>query len=101
MRRGGFGKESSDQPAKKDVPVTPVMKVLHPFTRAVMGLAATTGGIWSLFTWDWRYVAAGLCVVAGGLVVGPWVWPHERVRLEAVPLDYRKELDLGDDEVHL
>jgi len=39
--------------------------------------------------------------VAGGLVVGPWVWPHERVRLEVVPLDYRKELDIGDDEVHL
>lgn len=100
MRRGGFGKSSSDQP-KKEVPITPVMTVLHPFTRVVVGLAFTAGGIWGLFTWNWKYVAAGLFVVAGGLIVGPWIWPHEKVRIDLEQIDYRKELDLGDDEVHL
>ena len=93
MRRGGFGKESSDQPEKKEVPITPVMKVLHPFTRTVIGLAFAAGGVWGLFSWDWRYVAAGLIVVVGGLIVGPWVWPHEKLRIEVDP-NWRP--DLGD-----
>ena len=96
MRRGGFGRERSDQP-HKDVPITPVMKVLHPFTRTVIALAFAGGGVWGLFTWDWRYLAASGFVTAGGLIVGPWVWPHERVRLEVDS----KPLHLGDDEVHL
>lgn len=99
MRRGGFGKESSDQ-SKKDVPVTPVMKVLHPVTRAVIGLAFAAGPIASLFTWDWRYFAASCFVVAGGLIVGPWVWPHEKVRIEVDPThdplgEFTKRLDSG------
>lgn len=82
MRRGGFGKERSDQPENKKVPVTPVMKVLHPVTRVVVGLAFAAGPIASLFTWDWRYFAASCFVMAGGLIVGPWVWPHEKVRIQ-------------------
>lgn len=77
--------------------MTPVMKQLHPVTRVVMGLAFAAGPIVSLFTWDWRYFAASCFIMAGGLIVGPWVWPHERVRLGADP----RPLDLGDDEVHL
>lgn len=97
MRRGGFGKERSDQPGPKDVPVTPVMKVLHPFTKGMIGVTVSGCGIASLFTWDWRYFIASLFATGGALLVGPWVWPHERVRLEEV----HHPLDLGDDEVHL
>jgi hypothetical protein len=86
MRRGGFGKERSDQPGAKDVPITPVMKVLHPWTKVVMGLAFTTGGVWSLFAWDGRYAIAAIIVMVGCLIVGPWVWPHEKLRIEPVAL---------------
>lgn len=96
MRRGGFGKEASDQP-HKDVPVTPVVKVLHPVTRIVMALAFVAGGNSALFLWDARYAIAAVFVMVGCLIVGPWVWPHERVRLEQAP----RTLELGDDEVHL
>ena len=96
MRRGGFGKERSDQPGKKKVPVTPVMKVLHPFTRVVIGLAFAAGGVMTLFSWDWRYFAAASFICAGGLITGPWVWPHEKVRIET---DDAWKPDLGDGEV--
>lgn len=93
MRRGGSGKESSDQPDKKIVPITPVNRVLHPFTRTVMGLAFTAGGVWSLLAWDGVYAVCGIIVMVGCLIVGPWVWPHEKMRIKVDP-NYRP--DLGD-----
>lgn len=75
MRRGGFGKEGSDQPEQQGVKITPIVRVLHPMTRVVIGLAIAAGGVWTLFTWDWRYFAASLWVLIGGLIVGPWVNP--------------------------
>lgn len=98
MRRGGFGREGSDQPGKKDVPITPVMKVLHPVTRAMVGVGFFGGSIASLFTWDWRYFAASWVLAFSALLVGPWVWPHEKVRIEP---DEAWKPDLGDGEVHL
>lgn len=77
MRRGGFGQESSDQPGKKEVPITPVIKVLHPAMRTFIGLALAAGGVASLFLWDWRYLSTGLILTLGGLIVGPWRDPQE------------------------
>jgi alpha-beta hydrolase superfamily lysophospholipase len=97
MRRGGYGKERSDQPGKKDVPITPVIRVLHPVTRSVIGGAFMGGGVASLFLWDLRYAVAAVIVMAGCLIVGPWVWPHEKLRIEVDP-NYRP--DLGDTGTH-
>lgn len=73
MKRGGFGQEASDQP--HPTKFTELSRVLHWVTRVVIGIAFTVGGIAGMFLWDWRYVAAGLLVVLGGLMVGPWVPP--------------------------
>lgn len=97
MRRGGSGAEGSDQPGQKEVPITPVMTVLHPLTRAVMGLGFAANEIVALFLWDWRFAAAGMFVVAGGLIVGPWVWPHEKLRVE----EPKKLWPPDDGEAHL
>jgi len=91
MRRGGYGKEAGDQPDKESVKVTPITRVLHPLTRVVIGVLLTAGGVWTLFTWDWRYVAAGLMTTLGGIIVGPWVWPRDQVRIEVDP-NYRPNL---------
>lgn len=85
MRRGGFGREESDQPGPKEVRITPAVKVLHPIPRACIGLAVTGGGVATLFMWDWRYFTAGLMVALGGLIVGPWQDPQEPVEHKEVP----------------
>jgi hypothetical protein len=82
MRRGGFRREGSDQPDKKEVPITPVMRVLHPMSRVVMGLAFVIGGLSALWTWDGRYAISAVFVMIGALIVGPWVWPHEKILVE-------------------
>lgn len=100
MRRGGHGREASDQPGKKDVPITPVMRVLHPMARVVIGLAFVGGGLAALWTWDGRYAIGAVIVMIGTFIVGPWVNPQDKVRIEQVEIDYRKELGLGDGDQH-
>lgn len=96
MRRGGTGKERSDQPHNREVTIS-TTRVLHLVPRVCIGVALTGGGIASMFMWDWRFIGAGLMVTLGGLIVGPWVDPHEKARVghKQVPLQH------GDDEVHL
>jgi hypothetical protein len=74
MRRGGFGKERSDQTGKDPVTISTV-KVLHPITRVIVNVAWVAGGIASVFLWDWRYISAGMMVVLGGCIIGPWRAP--------------------------
>lgn len=96
MKRGGFGKEVSDQP--ESAKFTPIRNVLHWVPRACIGVALTGGGIAGMFMWDWRYVAAGLLVTIGGLIVGPWIPPMPPYYVSVDP-EWKPEL--GDDEVHL